>query len=641
MMNKKYLTLITFMLLTISVFSQRGNMEKGDEYYNKRMYREAIDSYKLALEEKIVFEKYEMTKRVAQTYKMLFDYENASIWYAKLTQFADKNEPSFIFDYAQLLCNLEKYEEAKSQFKKYFDAVGSPDKYALYEKNCNWAIENLNNKKKVNVYKTNIETGSRSLGLSYYKDGIVSAQPQGSEFNEKTVFYDLAYSKKTDTALFENPVLLKGGTNHSFYEGAPSFSSDGKTLYYTGNATEVVKYREKQAKRKKLPISKDGVNILYIYEAKLENGVWKEGKAMSFNSKEYDCAFAHFNTKGDRLYFASNMPGGNGGFDLYYCVKENDTTWSAPVNLGDLNSELDEMYPYTDNDTLYYSSKGKEGFGGSDIYKSYINGQDYEAPINMGKPYNSSKDDFSFIIKNDDRQGYFSSNREGLNGYDYIYEFYIPEGPDTINGTALNKITMKPIKDIEVKLHKVDSNGVPVLDREFLTDDLGRVQLILEKHVEFLVTFYHPGFDAQTFEIPGENREDVVAKFGQILFVPIPKKNTVIKIDNIYFDYNKSSIKEESFDILNTIADYLKTNSTIKVEMSAHTDSRGGDAYNLKLSQRRAQSVVNHLTKLGVKKSRMVPKGYGEKKLVNECSNGVKCSEEDHQKNRRVELKVL
>jgi outer membrane protein OmpA-like peptidoglycan-associated protein len=640
--NMKNIILIALVLVSGISFGQKKHLDKGDEFFKKRMYIEAIDEYKLALQEKVVFSKYKMTKRVAETYKMLFDYESATEWYGKLAQFTDEGEPIYIFDHALLLCNIEKYEEAKVKFKIYFETIGKPEGYTNYEEICNWAIQNKETKVDVNLIKSNIETGGRSMGLDFYEDGVVYAKPESNEFTVKTVFYDLAYAKRLDTAIFDSSSVLPGELNNSFYEGTPTFSEDQNKLFYTGNATEVTKYRDKKVKRKGIQLSKDGINILHIFESNKKNDVWVKGKSISINSKDYDCVFPFLTKNGKRLFFASNMPDGFGGFDLYYSDIEGDTAWGKPVNLGkDINSELDEMYPYIDSDTLYFSSKGNKGFGGADIFKSAITKNSFSNPQNLGKPYNSSKDDFSFIINNEDRFGYFSSNREGSHGYDNIYEFNIPEHPDTIRGFAINKITEDPIEGLLVKLHEVDSKGVPTLVKEFSTNNDGKVELILKKHVEYLVTFFHPGFDAQTFEIPAEERNDIVAKFGLLLFMPIPKKNDVIKIDNIYFDYNKSTIKEESFPILDVIVEYLKKNNTIRVELSAHTDSRGSASYNLRLSDKRAKSVVSHLIGKGIAKSRLVGKGYGEKKLVNRCRDKVKCSEEEHQENRRVEMKVL
>jgi outer membrane protein OmpA-like peptidoglycan-associated protein/tetratricopeptide (TPR) repeat protein len=640
--NIKLTILLLLFFVSGVTLGQKKHLDKGDEFFKKRMYIEAIDEYKLALEEKMVFSKYKMTKRIAQTYKMLFDYESATEWYGKLSQFTDEAEPQYIFDYALLLCNLEQYEQAKEKFTLYFETIGKSEENKNYQEICDWAIQNKDKKSSVSVAKSTIETGGRSMGLDFYKEGVVYSKPQSNEFSVKTVYYDLAYTKRLDTAIFDSSVVLSGEINNSFYEGTPSFNKDQTQLYYTGNATEVTKYRDKKVKRKGIPLSKEGLNILHIYSSKKEGDNWQKGKSIAINSNDYDCVFPYLSKDGKRLFFASNMPGGYGGFDLYYSEAKGDTSWSAPVNLGaNINSELDEMYPYIDSDTLYYSSKGKKGFGGADIFKSAISGNTYAAAENLGKPYNSSKDDFSFIINNKKRFGYFSSNREGVHGYDNIYEFNISEQPDTIRGLALNKVTEEPIGGLSVKLHEIDAKGVPQLVQEYSTNEDGRVELVLKKHVEYLATFFHPGFDAQTFEIPAEERVDIVAKFGLLLFIPIPKKDAVIKIDNIYFDYNKATIKEESFPVLAVIVDYLNKYPDIRVEMSAHTDIRGGGPYNLRLSDKRAKSVVSYLTQKGIAKSRLIGKGYGERKLVNKCSNGVECSEEEHQENRRVEMKVL
>ena len=638
---KKSLLLVFIFTAGLS-FGQKEHLEKGDEYYGKRMYIEAIGEYKLALEEKIVFSRYKMTKRIAQTYKMLFDYQSATEWYGKLSMFTDEAEPQYIFDHALLLCNIEQYDSAKVKFKQYFEAIAKPENYQRYASICDWALANKDQTVALNLKVTNLETGGRSMGLDYYQDGVVYAKPASKDYSIKTVYYDLAYSKRNDTASFDSSQVLAGEVNHSFYEGTPSFTKDQTKLYYTGNASEVTKYRAKKVKRKGIQISEEGLNILHIFESKKEGKVWAKGKSININSSSYDCVFPFISSEGDRLYFASNMPEGYGGFDLYYSDLEGDTAWGKPVNLGAaINSELDEMYPYIDADTLYFSSKGGKGFGGADIYKSAIENGEFGNPQNLGKPYNSSKDDFSFIIKNEKRAGYLSSNRAGVHGYDKIYEFNIPEDPDTINGMAINKITKEPIEGLLTKLHIVDEKGVPKLLEEYTTNEQGKVQLVLEKQVEYLVTFFHPGFDAQTFEIPKEDREDVVAAFGLLVFMPIPKKDDVIKIDNIYFDYNKATITKESFPVLKVIAEYLKKNANIKVELSAHTDSRGSSSYNLSLSDKRAKSVVKHLIKSGISKTRLVGKGYGEQKIVNKCKNNVKCTEEEHQENRRVEMKVL
>ncbi|MFB0924730.1 MAG: hypothetical protein QMB65_05545, partial [Vicingaceae bacterium] len=472
----KNITLIVLVIISTVAVGQKKHLVNGDEFFKDRMYKEAIAEYKLALDEKMVFSRYKMTKRIAQTYKMLFDYEAANEWYGKLAAFPEEEEPQFIFDHALLLCNVEKYDVAKTQFKKYFDAIGKPDGYRHYEEICDWAIQHKDISGDLLVSKSNLETGGRSMGLNFYKEGVVYAQPTSNDFAAKTVYSDLAYAKRIDTANFSSPSVLQGELNNAFYEGTPSFSTDQKRIFYTGNATETVKYRDKKVKRKNIPLSKEGLNILHIYSSKNVNGKWTKGESIAINGNDFDCVFPCLTKDEKRLYFASNMPGGLGGFDLYYSNLVGDTAWGKPINLGkQINTELDEMYPFIDSDTLYFSSKGMKGFGGADIYKSALKGDAYSDPENMGKPYNSSKDDFSFIVHNEDRMGYFSSNREGTHGYDNIYEFNIPEGLDTIKGFAINKITEKPIEGLKVVLEEHTTETLTGLSEEFSTNTTGKV----------------------------------------------------------------------------------------------------------------------------------------------------------------------
>ena len=289
----KNITLIALVIISSVAVGQKKHLDNGDEFFNKRMYKEAIEEYKIALDEKMVFSKYKMTKRIAQTYKLLFDYESASEWYEKAAKFTDEAEPKFIFEHAQLLCNLEKYETAKTQFKRYYETIGQPDNYKHYEEICDWAIQNKGLSQNAIISKTNLETGGRSMGLDFYKEGVIYAQPQSSDFASKTVYSDLAYAKRNDTATFDSPSILSGDLNNSFYEGSPSFSTDEKRMFYTGNATETVKYRDRKVKRKNIPLSKEGLNILHIYESKNVNGKWTKGESIAIIGYDFDCVFPY------------------------------------------------------------------------------------------------------------------------------------------------------------------------------------------------------------------------------------------------------------------------------------------------------------------------------------------------------------
>lgn len=643
-MKKYILSIFFFSAAILSSTAQSTHFDKGEEFYRKRFYLEAIQEYQLALKEEVVFNKLKMTDRIANTYKLLFDYENAAIWYKKLLEFKDENPAENILYYAQTLMNLEKYQEAKAIFAQYAARLNQPAAAGKYANWCDWAISNAEYQQKFRVSLTTIETGSRSMGIAFYQNGLLFSQAQIQDFNTKTAFYDLAYTACTDTTHFAAAEILKGNIHHGFYEGTPFVTADGKTIYYSGNASQSTKYRDK--KTDKLQLSKNGVNILKIYSVDQANNEWNNARELNINNNQYDCVFPHLSKDGKTLYFASNKPGGLGGYDLYKSERNQQNQWSEPVNLGpNVNSEMDEMYPYVWNDSLFFSSKGREGYGGADIYVATLKNNAYQQAVNLGKPFNSSKDDFSFIVKQENglRKGYFSSNREGSHGYDHIYYFgQIPNPvyPDTIQGIALNKITLIPLKDVKITLVKKlkDRNDTV---KVAITDVTGKIELILDKKVPYEVSFEAKGFQTKTVSIPAENRNDVIAKFGDLKLEPVIEKNSIIKIPNIYFDFDKATIRPESFKVLEQIILFLNENPSIRVELSAHTDSRGSDVYNMKLSQRRAESTVKYLTDKGIDPKRLVPKGYGETKILNQCKNGVKCTEEEHEFNRRVEMKVL
>ncbi|HAY71383.1 MAG TPA: hypothetical protein DCX89_05785 [Saprospirales bacterium] len=638
------IVLVLFFLVTSDfVNAQRSHLEQGDDFFRKRYYVEAIQEYQLALNEKVVVKKFYMTERIAKTYRMLFDYENAVIWYEKLMEFKDENTSENCLHYGLLLMNLERYQDAKKIFEIYVRKNAINDNE--YSKWCEWAILNKDSSRKFSVYKTDIETGSRSMGIAFYKNGLVFANPQIQDFTTKTAFYDLAYTECLDSVKFKKPEILPGDLNRSFYEGTPNFSSDQQVLYYSGNATTATKYRSSKAK--KLRISEDGINILKIYSANLENGNWTNINELSFNGADFDCVFPFITDNGKSIYFASNMKGGIGGFDIYRCTKNDDGTWNLPVNLGSkVNSVMDEMYPFVRGDSLFYSSKGKPGFVGADIYVAHLTGGAIGEVSNLGKPFNSSKDDFSTLFRSEKGLlcGYFSSNREGSHGYDRIYYFKQhpkPIYPDTIRGIALNKITLQPLRVVKIVLTKKIIGKAPEIVDSKKTSVTGKVELVLDKNIEYSVSFNAEGFQSKVVEIPANERKDVLAMFGELQLEPSIAKNTVIKIPNIYFDYDKATLRPESFKVLTQIIDFLNSNPTVRVEMSAHTDSRGSDPYNLKLSQKRAESTVKYLIEHGIDPKRLVPKGYGETKILNHCKNGAKCSEEEHEFNRRVEMKVL
>jgi len=646
-MKTKYIIfLFASLFIFENNFAQRKHLEEGDEFYRQKLYREAITSYKAALEENVVVKKFYMTQQVAKTYKRLFDYKNAAEWYAKLMEFKEENTAENIYEYAEVLMALEQYSKAAEIFKAYCDKSGKTQMYSKYELMTKWPVANAKLEKKFNTFKTNIETGGRSMGICLYQNGLLYASPQSQDFASKTIFYDLVAASSRDSVTFGVPVVLSGKTNRSYYEGTPSVSADGKWLFFTSNASETDKYKPKQANKEGL--SKSGMNVLKVYRAELAGTSWENIQELSFNSNEYSCAFPFISADGNTIYFASDMPGGFGGFDIYSSTKNSDNTWATPKNLGSsVNTDRDEIYPFVQSDKLYFSSRGLPGFGGLDIFSADFKNGSASNVTNVGKPWNSSKDDFSFVITASGKDGYFSSNREGDNGYDYIYYFKKKYIPDTIRGVVIDRITNKTVKDVKVELFLVADDGTETSVNHMLTKQDGKWEFLIDPEKKYRVVYSLENYDTEKRIVSSVNevgdikRNEEKAKLSPVYMSPIVKKDNVVRIDNIYFDFDKATIKSESNGVLNNIATFLKDNPAARIELSAHTDAVGNDAYNLNLSKKRAQSCFNYLVTQGIEKSRLVPIGYGEKKLLNNCKKQIDCPDDQHAINRRVEVKFL
>jgi len=637
----RQLTTALLLFFCVSSYAQENvHIKNGDFHYGHNFYKEAIDEYLLAIKNTLpANDMSHVYSQLARTYHHLFDYANAETYYKRSIEFMQdskvtRSNPLDYLNYAHILRNNEKYEEAKDAYFEYAETTGKTSVADYYEIASDWAIDNKNKVGPYLVFETNLETGGRSFGAAIYKDGLIYSRSQTPDFSTHTTFYDISYAKQLNDSTFDKSVSFKGDLNRSFYEGAPSLTGDEKFMYYTGNASERLEFKERLRKKKGYQISSKGVNILKIFQVEHVGDLWINRRTLSFNGNEYSCTHPTVTPDGKTMFFVSNMPGGQGGYDVYMSTKA-DTTWSAPVNMGpSVNSSSDEMTPFVQGNKLYFSSKGNMGFGGADIFIAIINGSSVESVRNIGKPFNTSKDDFAFIKSRDGKTDYLSSNRAGTHGYDHIYTFRKMIFPDSISGKAINKISGQLLKDLKITVNPTEGATLEMLPT-------GAFNLTLTKGKRYAVKIAPEGFDAVVIKVPAADRANILEEFGKLELQPEAKKDVVITFDKIYFDYNKGTLRTESEESLKKILNYLTSNPTITVELSAHTDAQGSDKYNLTLSQERAESTVKWMVAKGIPTERMTAKGYGETKLLNECANGVECTDDQHQVNRRVELKVL
>ncbi|MEM7087304.1 MAG: OmpA family protein [Bacteroidota bacterium] len=420
------------------------------------------------------------------------------------------------------------------------------------------------------------------------------------------------------------PLLFSSLLNKNENLGSVSFSQDGNTMYFTKNI-------EGNTKRYQL----------YRAEMNPERlGEWHKITSMNVNSTEYSVENPHLNKAGDMLYFASNMPGSKGGFDIFKAPITEDGTLGEVVPVeGDVNTTADDKFPHlsVDEKFLFFSSKGHANIGGFDVFKSRRTKKGYVTILNLGNTINTEQDEIAFVPATE-RIGYITSDREGGNGSYDIYRITEYVIAQKVSGKAIDFETKIPLANASVQL--IDTDGTQV--GEMLTNEKGEFTFPISSFEYYTVVSGKEGFFTGSTIFNTDNRTkeyevDVTLKAEPAPIV-VTEEKTFIKIDNILFDYDSANIKEVSKINLNKVVETMQNKPEIKVALGAHTDFRGNDNYNLKLSNRRAASAMNYLISKGITKERLTWKGYGEQEPVVDCDP---CTEAQHEMNRRIEFIIM
>lgn len=556
--------------------------QQGDKFFDRYEYFKSLKFYlKLAARKPDV----KLMERIATCYRYINQYPDAEDWYAKALGDAKALKLDHYF-YAEVLFPNQKFDEAKQQYQLYFtdDAGALALKLADVDSAMVWM-------KQPSPYKVNnlggLNTASSDWGAAYGGQSTIvftsDREGDGNKKDDRTgngwfklYTYDL-YTKET------KQLMLDPGTNKDFKDayhvGPMLLNNKGDTAYIT-LTTEIA--------AKGLPTDKrNGKTDERLYSRRLQlvtavkkNDRWVITGSFPYNNvRQYSVGNAALSKDGKLIYFSSDMQGGQGKTDIWYCEKQSDGTWGKPVNCGRMiNSKEEENFPFVDeNGVLYYASKGLPGMGGYEIYTAHGQKEVWDKPQDLKYPINSTSDDFSLITR-DGKSGYLSSNRDNGQGSDDIYTF--TRANDTI---IIKSLTDKP---------------QPVLATA------------------------KPGLpDASN---PNTDR---------------PRSD--FNIRPIYYDLDKSFIRSDAAVELDRLAGILKQYPLLKIDLASYCDSRASYLYNLALSQRRAKSAVTYLVKKGITKTRMTAKGYSKSNPVNQCATNVKCSEADYQLNRRTEIKVV
>lgn len=399
---------------------------------------------------------------------------------------------------------------------------------------------------------------------------------------------DFFLVKQDENGAWQAPVELEDEVNTEFDEGTPSFSKDGNTMYYTYCAQDP-----------------EGPRTSEIYISSRSSAKWGKGTRANI-VKDSVTALGHpsISPDGKYLYFVSDAVGGYGGKDLFR-ARVMGSDFGPMENLGpDINTPGDEMFPYVrDSVTLYFASDGHPGMGGLDIFKATLDSTGKWNVENMKAPINSAGDDFGITFAGNKESGFFSSNRNDARGYDHLYSFELPVITIFIEG-IVSDVDENPIEDATVRI--VGRDG---LNEKVLAKKDGKYKVELERDIRYVMMASARGYLNQNFELktgPEEKNETYIVDF---FLSPISKP---VVIENIFYDFDKATLRPESKKALDEMIKMLNDNPNVTIELGAHTDRKGSEQYNERLAQRRAQSVVDYLIAGGIAQDRLEAKGYGE-----------------------------
>ncbi len=629
------LLFITFFAFTITLTqsnAQNALIRYADKQFDLENFQHAAEVYEEAYNKKA---SYRTAVKVAETYRIVGEYTKSYEWWKKTVAYKESTKEDYA---AYLLAALQSDQgidvdqllKDKGYTQADFPQIG------------------FDTIKKLNASKANVKltplAGANSTGSDYGfaqdqsgktyfssdRGAVRSSNMPSIRLDAKNNKYSSEKSTFNDREFYKLYAMDKSGKlstinpdlKNTLHMTDPSFMKEKGLLFYT-----VFLDQKKGLKETKLE------NFPQIYFGRLgENGVLSESKSLPINNQfKYGVMNPYVDEEAKRIYFASNMPGGYGGYDLYYITYDADLNFGEAVNLGSvINTAANESHPSRLEGKFYFSSKGHPGLGGMDIFSADLKAGEFSNVTNLGKPYNGVRDDFSFVASADGKQ-YLSSNRVGGLGLDDIYQI------DELYKKLLARVIDCDGNVITTELDAIlrdsgNTQTVPVSRTQ-----KGELTAELAPETDYSLSINKKGY----FTI-NDNSLTTKGLQGEVLereyrLAAIPYRLPVY-VDLIYYDLDKSFIRQDAQANLDHVGKLMTQHNYLNLLVAAHTDSRASDAYNQALSQRRADAVRDYLAKYNVAPERVRLEWFGEEKITNDCGNGVPCPEAEHQLNRRSEL---
>jgi outer membrane protein OmpA-like peptidoglycan-associated protein/tetratricopeptide (TPR) repeat protein len=619
-MRNLYITL-SFVMVSGMLSAQNQYTKTADKLFNRYEYVDAVNEY-LKLAEGSKADNY-VYKQLAESYYNVFNTKEAVKWYAKVVK--QNQDAETFYKYAQMLKAEGNFKEADKQMQHFAQLVPNDQRAKTFKNNPNYLSELKGQTKLYDIAKSDVSSDKTDFGAvltndnNFYFSSSRNTSRKTSGRNDEP-YLDIYKATYNSNGTISNAVAVEN-LNTKWHDGPVSITSDGNTMYYGSesfNEKEFTKDKPKNAKFGKI----------YLYRATKQGDNWTNGKPLPFNNKAYDVRNPSISKDGKTLYFSSNMTGGLGGEDIWK-VAVNGDEYGIPENLGaKVNTEANESFPYiTDDNVLFFSSNGKTGFGGLDVFKMDLN-KGTEA-INVGEPVNTSNDDFAFTYNTTKKVGFFSSNRDGNDDIfkaDPICKVQaLVRVKDAKTGNVIEGATVMLVDEKQ----KTVSNLTTVVNGETLTGVLC--------NTSYSAQVSKSGYESGVFEVKKAENEQVVVEALLNPIMPIITEKEVI-LQPIYFEYDKSNITADGATELNKLIIVMNENPNMVIFAKSHTDSRGSDKYNMNLSDRRAKSTVQYLISKGIAKERISGQGFGESEPKVACKS---CTDEEYAQNRRSEFLIV
>ena len=645
-----------------NIFTARSNFESYE-------YSPAIEKYlKIVRSGRASKEAYEF---LALSFFNNSQYDLATIWFNKLINTYPKGlDPEIYFKAAISFKSIQAYGVADQLTEKYLKLTNNPISQNNYTSSKNYLDDIFESEFIYQLFETKINSGKSDFGPNFYSNNEIifssSEDATGSKNYDwsNEPFLDLFVAEIDSLGELVDKERLAGEVNTKYHESSATISKDGKTMYFTRN-----NYFNGKLRR-----SRDNEVKLKVYKAtKNDNNSWGSIKELPFNGNDFSVAHPALSPDGKKLYFSSDMPGTFGKSDIWFVYIYDNEEYSQPINLGpNVNTEFRESFPFIDDSfNLFYSSDGKMGLGGFDVFSSKLNSRGFPSKVeNLGIPLNSPFDDFGFVFKNKLGFGYFSSNRSGPNGSssDQVYritrtlrpkkqmteyrgeviqnqiDYRKPqECSPSISGSVYDIYTRELLVGSLIELLNQNNNPID----ETIADEKG--QFYFSKRDYYCENRYKIrvsnglGYNSRLVDLIFDESPNIIENVGLKWNKECLPYNLIclLNIEPIYFDLDRYTLRPSSIISLNEVFKTLIKYPNMVLEVNSYADSRASIPYNRVLSLRRAQVTKSWLVKKGIDPNRLIIKAFGEENIDNLCGDNVDCSEREYQLNRKSSFKIL